>query len=130
MDPRMIGMAALIREYRHLLQGPDHTVYRIRAYGEQAGHVWYGWLEFVPDESGLPLQTPRETTQPSWETLRYWALGLQPSYFEGAFRRARLILESPGTGSVKASFTPAEAVRLLAIRAAFETGQFADDHPS
>ena len=35
------------------------------------------------------LRTGRETTQPDRRALEYWASGLEPLYFEGAFERAR-----------------------------------------
>jgi len=57
-----------------------------------ASGVWQGWLEFVPSEtSGPVLKTDRETTQPSRRALEYWAEGLEPIYFEGAFARAQVI---------------------------------------
>ena len=66
--------------------GPEYTVH---ACGQQHGHAWYGWLEFVPIEGGVTLRTERETTQPDREALAYWASGLERVYLEGAFRRAR-----------------------------------------
>jgi hypothetical protein len=35
------------------------------------------------------LRTGQETTQPSWRAIAYWASGLEPIYFEGAFARAQ-----------------------------------------
>ena len=35
-------------------------------------------------------RTSRETTQPSRLALRYWALGLDEVYFDGALERAPL----------------------------------------
>jgi hypothetical protein len=50
--------------------------------------MWEGWLEFQPLDGGLPRRTGRETTQPNRDALIYWASGLEPIYFEGAFERA------------------------------------------
>jgi hypothetical protein len=50
--------------------------------------MWEGWLEFLPLDGGEPLCTGRETTQPNRDALAYWASGLEPIYFEGAFERA------------------------------------------
>ena len=49
--------------------------------------TWEGWLAFVSPTH--TLQTPRETTQSSQNDVLYWATGLQPTYLEGAFQRAR-----------------------------------------
>ena len=35
------------------------------------------------------LQTEQETSQPNEMSVEYWATGLEPIYFEGAFERAR-----------------------------------------
>lgn len=65
--------------------------YTVMACGEMtAGGTWEGWLEFHPADKGKPtLRTGRETTQPDRAALEYWASGLEPLYFEGAFARAR-----------------------------------------
>lgn len=80
-------MADVIQVYDEQLE-VDGVRYDIWAYGEPQGHVWFGWLEFVPVAGGVCLRTPRETTQPNREALAYWASGLQPVYFEGAYQRA------------------------------------------
>ena len=51
------------------------------------GH-WQGWIEFLPQTGGSPLQTGRETTQSHYEHLVYWATGLSPTYMEMALERA------------------------------------------
>jgi hypothetical protein len=61
--------------------------YAVRVCGRPAGTIWEGWLEFVAAD-GVPLATPRETTQPDRHALEYWATGLSETYFQGAFRRA------------------------------------------
>ena len=48
------------------------------------------WLEFEPADSSKPtLLTDQETSQPNRVDVEYWATGLEPVYFEGAFERAR-----------------------------------------
>jgi hypothetical protein len=49
---------------------------------------WQGWIEFVPVNAGVPVRTPRETTQPNRTDTQYWATGLTPVYLEGALARA------------------------------------------
>jgi hypothetical protein len=55
--------------------------------------AWQGWIEFVPIDAGVPVRTPRETTQPNRTDTQYWATGLSPVYLEGALARA---LSKPG----------------------------------
>ena len=84
-------MSRLVHEFSTLVEGPNGTEHTARVRGEEEvenGH-WQGWIEFVPADGGAALQTSRETTQSSWEHLRYWASGLSPSYLEMAIRRAR-----------------------------------------
>ncbi|HYU35821.1 MAG TPA: hypothetical protein VEW48_26995 [Thermoanaerobaculia bacterium] len=78
-----------IHEYAVRFQGEDGTLYAILACGElRDDGMWEGCLEFRPLAGGLPRRTRRETTQPSRDALVYWASGLEPIYFEGAFTRA------------------------------------------
>ena len=84
-------MAELLREYATAVSGPDDTTYVVRSYGEQRRDgTWIGWLEFHPtDVRKRTLQTNQETSQPNRGAVEYWATGLEPIYFEGAFERAR-----------------------------------------
>jgi len=61
-----------------------------RTYADrQRDGSWQGWIEFSPNDGrGGPRRTDRETTQPTCEAVAYWASGLEPVYFEGAFERA------------------------------------------
>lgn len=78
-----------IHEYTVRFQATSGTLYAILVHGDlREDGMWEGWLEFLPLNGGLPRRTGRETTQPSRETLVYWASGLEPIYFEGAFERA------------------------------------------
>jgi hypothetical protein len=60
-----------------------------RIYGQQrADGTWEAWIEFHPAAGGTPKVTDRESTQPNRTAVEYWASGLEPVYFEGAFDRA------------------------------------------
>ena len=84
-------MAELLQEYATAVIGPDDTTYIVRSYGEERlDGTWIGWLEFHPtDLSKLTLRTDQETSQPNRTAVEYWATGLEPVYFEGAFERAQ-----------------------------------------
>jgi hypothetical protein len=84
-------MAELIQEYSSPFPAEDGTTYRVRAYGEsRPDGTWSGWLEFHPAKAGEHvLRTGQETSQPTRVTVEYWASGLDPIYFEGAYARAR-----------------------------------------
>ncbi len=80
-------MAELIQTYAEVVRDALGAEYTVHAYGEARGDGnWEGWLEF--HSGGEVLRTNRETTQPDREALRYWASGLEPLYFDGAFARA------------------------------------------
>lgn len=86
-------MPELIHEYSFVYRSEDGTSYVLRAWGEsRTDGTWEGWLEFIPADGagggGRALRTGRETTQPSRDAVAYWASGLEPVYFEGAFARA------------------------------------------
>jgi hypothetical protein len=81
-------MAEVIVEYDVELSGPDKNLYEARACGRlRADKLWEGWVEFVPLRGGATIRTARETTQPSRETLEYWATGLTDPYLDGALMR-------------------------------------------
>jgi hypothetical protein len=83
-------MAERIEQYSSLVEDESGVSYFVEACGAttQSGS-WEGWLEFYPLGSEKPvLRTERETTQPNRKALEYWATGLEPIYFEGAFERA------------------------------------------
>ena len=83
-------MAELLQEYTTVVTSPDGATYNVRSYGEERGDgTWIGWIEFDPeDPEDQTLMTDQETSQPNRTTLEYWATGLEPVYFEGAFGRA------------------------------------------
>jgi hypothetical protein len=74
----------LVSEEQVFLNGVGYTA---QVVGQQAGHLWEGWIEFA-SEDGLDVRrTPRETTQPNRQALNYWATGLSGTYLEGALAR-------------------------------------------
>ena len=81
-------MAELIQSYAEVVRDAGGGEYTVHAYGaaREDGN-WEGWIEFHPP-LGAVLRTNRETTQPNREALAYWASGLEPIYFDGAFARA------------------------------------------
>lgn len=84
-------MAVLLQEYTTEVIAADGTAYTIRSYGEErADGTWAGWLQFDPIDVTKPtLTTEQETSQPNRTAIEYWATGLEPVYFEGAFERAQ-----------------------------------------
>src|SRR4051812_11567948 len=81
-------MALVIHEYASAVRAADGHEYRAVAVGEErADGTWIGWLEFSVGDS-IALRTDRETTQPSFDALRYWSRGIEPIYLERALTRA------------------------------------------
>jgi hypothetical protein len=89
-------MGKLLQEYSTAVIGPDGAEYMVRSYGdERPDGTWIAWLEFHPlDGAGPVLRTDQETSQPNQVTVEYWATGLEPVYFEGAFKRAHPVAET------------------------------------
>lgn len=83
----------LIHQYSTHVRTPEGERFIVRAYGDRAADgTWIGWLAFLPQSGHAPaLATNRETTQASREALETWALGLESTYFEGAFGRAKIL---------------------------------------
>jgi hypothetical protein len=81
-------MAELLLEFEGTVTGPNHKAYEARACGRQREDgLWEGWLEFVPLDGSEVLRTGRETTQPAYHDLTYWAGGLTYGYLDGALLR-------------------------------------------
>jgi hypothetical protein len=87
-------MAELIHESSTRVTSRDGTSYRVLIVGDQhADGTWHGWIEFHPiGGTGMVLSTGRETSQVSRGALEYWASGLEPVYFDGAFARAAALV--------------------------------------
>ena len=94
-------MSQQIHVFSATVSDADGHPYRATAHGEARGDgTWIGWIEFVPVPSGGVLRrTPRETTQPNLKALRYWALGLEVVYLEGALARAISAATRSGRGT-------------------------------
>jgi hypothetical protein len=90
MNPQ-VSVGELIHAHIVLFRDGDGTIYTVQTWGEERPDgTWGGWLEFHPSDPGLPVRTTgQETSQPNRDALCYWATGLEPLYFEGAFDRAR-----------------------------------------
>ncbi|HEY3120305.1 MAG TPA: hypothetical protein VGL15_06755 [Vicinamibacteria bacterium] len=95
----------LVHKHSVTFTEPAGTAYSIRTYGKQRRDgTWIGWIEFHPrDGSGKVVRTGRETTQPNRKALAYWADGLEPLYFEGAFERARRARAGVTSGRTRGS---------------------------
>lgn len=80
----------LFLQPQHISLEAEDGVYVPRIYGEErTDGTWEGWIEFHPIGGGAAARvTDRETTQPNRTALEYWATGLEPVYYEGAFERA------------------------------------------
>ena len=90
-DAASSRMSEVLMEYEPIISETDGSRWTPRACGRRgAGHMWEGWIEFVPlDRASVPVRSRRESTQPSRESLIYWATGLTPVYLKGALERAR-----------------------------------------
>jgi hypothetical protein len=84
----MNSTSKILVEFDEPVEGDDGRPYRARVVGAETslGH-WEGWLEFTTsgDET---YSSGRETTQPNYIDLGYWATGLTRVYLQGALRRA------------------------------------------
>ena len=84
-----VRVAVVFVEFAEPVVSKDGATYIARACGGETDNgMWQGWLEFVPIESGEPVRSGRETTQPNRQDTEYWATGLTPIYLEGALDRA------------------------------------------
>jgi hypothetical protein len=82
-------VAEVFVEFAEPVVSKEGATYIARACGGETDKgMWQGWLEFVPIDSGEPVRSGRETTQPNRKDTEYWATGLTPIYLEGALDRA------------------------------------------
>lgn len=84
------SISQLIRQHSERVQDTLGNIYDVFIYGEpRLDGTWEGWIEFIPIDASLASRrTDRETTQPDFSALEYWATGLEPLYLTGAFERA------------------------------------------
>jgi hypothetical protein len=86
---RRSAVSDLFLQPQYVSVESDGALYVPRIYGQQrADGTWEGWIEFHPTGGGVVRVTDRETTQPNRAALEYWATGLEPVYYEGAFTRS------------------------------------------
>ncbi|HLZ25793.1 MAG TPA: hypothetical protein VKV73_00555 [Chloroflexota bacterium] len=84
-----VGEPVVLHEYADLFQADDGETYLVRIYGQgRADGTWVGWLEFAATGDGASRRTGQETSQSSRHHAAYWAMGLEPAYFSGAFKRS------------------------------------------
>ncbi len=88
--PRATTAAAeFVRRDAAPIRAADGSAYTAHVHGQPgADGDWVGWVSSLPASGPGGRRTERETTQPSREALAYWAAGLEPVYFEGAFPRS------------------------------------------
>jgi hypothetical protein len=82
----------VVYEYPDRIRDDDGTEYLVRVCGApRADGIWEGWIDFLAIGADIVRRTDIETTQSNRQDLVYWASGLEGTYFEGAFRRARTV---------------------------------------
>lgn len=82
-------MRHLFLQPQHVALDADGTHWVPLVYGApRSDGRWEAWIEFRPLDDRPLRVTDRETTQSNREAVEYWATGLEPVYFEGAFARA------------------------------------------
>jgi hypothetical protein len=82
-------VADVLVQFDAVVVGEDGRTWLPRACGRPTEHgMWEAWIEFDPQDGGVVLETPSETTQPNRPDLDYWAQGLTATYLEGALQRA------------------------------------------
>ena len=85
-------MTHLFLQPRGISIEADGTIWVPSIYGEQrADGTWEAWIEFRSVDGTAVRATDRETTQPNRDAVEYWASGLEPVYFEGAFNRTVIL---------------------------------------
>jgi len=65
----------------------DDKPYQAQVCVRPEGHLWEGWIEFIAEDGSDVRRTSRETTQPDFNAVVYWATGLSGTYLEGAMAR-------------------------------------------
>lgn len=100
-----------------LIDRQGTVYYRARVYAEpRSTGTWAAWIEFVSAKRDKVLQTDGETTQSTLEGVAYWAAGLEPIYFEGAFDRAYKRTVNPRAEAVPASPTTGGGIAEFRVR--------------
>jgi hypothetical protein len=114
-------MSERIHTYADKVQAPDGRVYTVHVLGRQRSDgTWEGSLLFEPLDGSGSLVTGVETTQPSRQTLDYWASGLETTYRLGALQRTRADPPSPNPPVDVDPATPPVAPRMRAVLDPFQ----------
>jgi hypothetical protein len=88
--PAATGAPRAVAELTSEVVSTDGRSWQAFVYGEpRADGTWVGWLQFREVGGRATRRTRQETSQPDLGALNYWAGGLNPSFVEGAFNRAR-----------------------------------------
>jgi hypothetical protein len=82
-------MSEIVHEFSEPFSDESRR-FRVQAIGSmRSDGTWSGLLRFIDLATGQTFDTSQETSQPTREALQYWALGIEPVYLEGAFKRAQ-----------------------------------------
>lgn len=82
-------MIEFVHQYTNIVAVADGRRFVARAYAAQQPHgLWEAWFVFFPVHGGDAIATDRETTQSKLGDVHYWAGGIEPTYLEGALKRA------------------------------------------
>ncbi len=81
-------MAETVARFETPVRDREGLLYSAKVCGrERDDGLWEGWIEFENIETNTVVRTERETTQPNYADLKYWATGLSAVYLEGALDR-------------------------------------------
>jgi hypothetical protein len=85
----VVGEPVVLHEYTDIFHAEDDESYLVRICGQgRADGTWIGWIVFVATDGSGSRATGQETSQSNRHHVAYWAMGLEPAYFAGAFRRS------------------------------------------
>jgi hypothetical protein len=79
-----------VHQHGGYISAADGREYVAQVYASELDDTrsWEAWCVFFPVKGDRFVATDRETTQSSFDAIRYWASGLTHRYFEGALDRA------------------------------------------
>lgn len=85
-----------VHQHGDYISAADGREYVVQVYASEleGTRAWAAWCVFFPAKGDQLVATDRETTQNSFDAIRYWASGLTHRYYEGALERA---LDRKGT---------------------------------
>lgn len=101
-----------VHQHAEYVTAADGRNYVAQVYAtEHDGRSWDAWCAFFPEKGDDFVVGGRETTQSSFDSVRYWASGLTHRYFEGALDRALAGGEAPPAEQAEAYAVAAERAR-------------------